>query len=597
MIIKQAIEGFKTIKHDSDFCVVGGGISGLISAIAAARNGAKVVLMHDRPVFGGNASSEVRMWIRGARGKNMRETGILEELALENIYRNPDMNFSIWDSVLYEKAYCQENLEIILNCSCCDARVNNNTVMSIKGWQTTTQTWHEVKAKIFADCSGDSILAPITGAKWCMGREGKRKYCEEIAPEKSDNHTMGMSCLFQARQSDKPIKFIPPKFANRYTIDDFPLRLDLSTPNAWCNDNYWWIELGGTENTINDTEDIRERLLKIAFGVWDFIKNSGHCDSEYWDLEWIGFVAGKRESRRYVGDYVLNQNDITAGGHFDDIVAYGGWPMDDHHPSGFLTNEAPTIFHNAPSPYGIPYRCLYSCNINNLMFAGRNISTTHTALSSTRVMATCGILGQAVGTAAAIAVKENLLPRDIYLKKIKVLQQTLMKNDCYLPFLKKEISALTKSATITSTAGNYKMLLNGIERPSNGEENAWIGAIGDEIVFDFRSRKNIKMIRIVFDSDLNRQSWKDVSVLYKDFPMRCNIFSSGTSLAVPETLVRSFSIEADNGDGIWRSSYTQKNNYQRLVLIDTNINAKRIKFVPQKTWGSKIVRIFAFEVS
>jgi len=127
----------------------------------------------------------------------------------------------------------------------------------------------------------------------------------------------------------------------------------------------------------------------------------------------VGFLPGKRESRRYEGDVIVTQNDVRAGGHFDDLVAYGGWTMDDHHPGGIAWKGEPNIFHPAPSPFGIPYRALYSRNVTNLFCAGRNISVTHAALSATRVMATCATMGQAAGTAAAIAIREGKLPRDV----------------------------------------------------------------------------------------------------------------------------------------------------------------------------------------
>lgn len=167
MICKSEIEGLKVIDHHTELCVIGGGLAGMCAAISAARRGTKVVLMHDRPVLGGNASSEIRMWIGGgAAGDNIRETGLMEEIVLENIYRNPDMNYSIWDSVLWEKVMLEENITPLLNCSCLDATMDGSRIMSILGWQTTTQQYHRVKAAIFADCSGDSILAPLTGAMY-----------------------------------------------------------------------------------------------------------------------------------------------------------------------------------------------------------------------------------------------------------------------------------------------------------------------------------------------------------------------------------------------------------------------------------------------
>ena len=183
------------VVHEVDVCVVGGGMAGLCAAIAAARHGAQVALMHDRPVLGGNASSEMRIHICGAdrHGSipNLRETGILEELRLENLYRNPNKNFSIWDTILYEKARYEPNITLLLNCSCLDAEMAGDRISSIVGWQLTTETYHRVRAKLYADCSGDAILAPLTGAEWRMGREARREYGESIAPEEADARTMG----------------------------------------------------------------------------------------------------------------------------------------------------------------------------------------------------------------------------------------------------------------------------------------------------------------------------------------------------------------------------------------------------------------------
>lgn len=185
----------QTVEHDVDVCVVGGGMGGLLTAISAARHGAKVALMHDRPVLGGNASSEIKMWICGAgtRVRNLQETGIMEEIALDNMYRNPSRNWSIWDALLYEKVRFEPNIDLILNCACCDAEMNGDRIASVTGFQLTTYQRHVVRAKIFCDCSGDSILAPLTGAAFRVGREAKSEFGEEWGLEESDRRTMGSS--------------------------------------------------------------------------------------------------------------------------------------------------------------------------------------------------------------------------------------------------------------------------------------------------------------------------------------------------------------------------------------------------------------------
>jgi len=227
---------FKTIVHKTDLCVVGGGLAGLCGAIAAARHGAKVVLMQERPMLGGNASSEIRMWVCGAHGENNRETGILEELMLENLYRNPDCNYSVWDSVMLEAVQNEENITLLLNCSCNSCEMDGSRIASVTGWQMTTQTWHKVEATIFADCSGDSVLAPITGAEYRVGREARDEFDEDIEPETADSHTMGMSLLIQAREMSRPSRFIAPSWANKYTAETLKHRIpDMTSPM----ENFW----------------------------------------------------------------------------------------------------------------------------------------------------------------------------------------------------------------------------------------------------------------------------------------------------------------------------------------------------------------------
>ncbi len=274
----------QTLRHNVDFCVVGGGLAGVSAAVAAARHGVKVALIHDRPVLGGNASSEVRMWVCGAHGKNNHETGIIEEILLENRYRNPLSNYSIWDSVLYQKARFEPNITMLMNCSCNDAVMDGDRIQSVKAWQLTSETWHEVQADYFADCSGDSILAPLSGAAFSYGREGQDEYKEDIAPKKKDKKTMGLSCLIQARQTDKPHTFTPPKWAYQYESDE-----DLPKRNHTIGEqNFWWLEVGGMNYTIHNTEEIKDELLKIAFGVWDHVKNHGDHGADNWC--WSGSV-------------------------------------------------------------------------------------------------------------------------------------------------------------------------------------------------------------------------------------------------------------------------------------------------------------------
>ncbi|NRA36783.1 MAG: FAD-dependent oxidoreductase [Planctomycetes bacterium] len=576
-------DAFEVENIDCDFCVVGGGMSGICAAIAAARKGIKTVLVQDRAVLGGNASSEVRMWICGAHGADNKETGILEEILLENLYRNPGLKYTVWDTVLYEKVHYQENLTLLLNTSCNDLRMHGNSIQSIRCWQLTTQKWIHISAKQFADCSGDSVLR-ISGAEFRWGREDRKEFNESHAPEVADRKTMGNSLLLQLRKLDSPedhVPFIPPQWAHSYTEDDLPNR-NLQAPG----DNFWWLEFGGIKNTIDDAENIRDELYRIAYGVWDLIKNHPDGRGHQWELEWIGSLPGKRENVRYEGAHILTQNDVEAEGHFDDIVAFGGWSMDDHHPEAIEYKGEPTIFHPAPSPYGIPLRCLYSKNITNLWMAGRNISATHMALSSTRVMATCAILGQAVGTAAAIAIRNNIMPHGVYSDHIDELQATLMDDDAYLPWKKRIPSRLMSQAEIIASTGDAQEIISGIDRQLADHGNAWQAACGDHIEIRLSEAGHVSQARFTFDSNLRSTK-----------RMPCTIGAASKACRVPKQLIKAFRLEAQQEDGSWKVVCETELNYQRLLRIDLQLQCRAVRFTPLATWGDVVARVFAFELS
>ena len=545
-------------------------MSGLCCAIAAARHGIHVVLVQDRPVLGGNASSEIRMWIGGAHGKDNREGGIIEEIFLENFYQNPSLKYPLWDSVLYEKAKAEKNLTLLLNTSCLDATMDGNRIMTVKCWQSNAETFHVISATYFADCSGDSILAPLSGAKYMYGREAKCEFNEQIPPDNADRKTMGMSCLFQIRETDHAVSFTPPSWAYKYETDE-----DLPYKTHNKNSNFWWIEIGGEWDCIHDTDRCRDELLKICYGVWDHMKNHGDHGVENWELEWIGFLPGKRESRRYVGKYVVTQNDVEAEGRFEDIVAYAGWTMDDHFPEGFYyTKGHPTIYHPAPTPWGLPLRCMISENIKNLVFAGRNISVTHAALSSSRVMATCAILGQALGTAVAQAIHDECAVENVDIFK---LRQTLMEDDCHIPWHTRTPSPLTVQAHCSSD-----VVRNGFDR---GEENCWVGNAGDEIEYRFDKETEIQEIRLIFDNDMNRK--------YHNMP--CSYPLVQTKFKLPNTLIKEYRIVATDEGGKEYSLHVT-DNHQRFVKHSVKWNAKQIRFIPISTHGCEKFRLFDFEL-
>lgn len=595
----------------ADICIIGGGLAGTFAAIAAARHGAKVVLMQDRPMLGGNSSSEIRMWVSGAgsRVRNLQETGIMEEILLENMHRNPTRNFSIWDSILYEKVKNEKNIELLLNCACCFAECDGNVIKEITGFQLTTYTWQKVEATTFIDCSGDSILAELVDAEYMVGRESKEKFGEKWGLEKEDKKTMGMSLMIQAHQTDHKCDFIAPDWAYKFTTDE-----EMKFKPHACLDrietNFYWIELGGEVDSIHDTEEVRDELIKIAYGVWDHMKNHGDHGADNWELDFIGFLPGKRESRRYVGDYILTQQDVEAGKHFDDEVAYGGWQIDNHLPGGFAMSGqdgAHLQKKRLTEPYGIPLRSLYSKNIANLMFAGRNISASHIAFASVRVMGTCGIMGQAVGTAAALMAKYGLSARQLCAEKIAELQEILMEDDCFLPGLKRKISPLCNSQTLSAEWGDASLLLNGIERKIWGNDNGYWGMCNRAITYTFDKKTHLSEFRLIVDSDLDREYTEgNPAVLNISATLFRRLDYNYTSFGFPKCMLKSFKIEALNDNGEWQTLYETDSNYQRMIRKPIDVETTAIRLIPintylseqlgVSTYGSAQAHIFAFEV-
>ncbi|MCI6291675.1 MAG: FAD-dependent oxidoreductase [Eubacteriales bacterium] len=578
---------YETIFHSADLCVVGGGMAGLCAAVAAARHGAKVVLMQERPMLGGNASSEIRMWICGAHGANNRETGILEEIMLENLYRNPALNFHIWDGILLEWARREENLTLLLNCTCTSCEMSGNRIASVTGWQMTTQTWRKVEAKLFADCSGDSVLAPLSGAKFRVGREARSEFDEDIEPEQADRHTMGLSLLIQAREQSRPCGFTPPGWAYHFTAEQLHHRLpNMEDPM----ENFWYLELGGMGDSIADTEKIRDELLKTAYGVWDYVKNAPENKekNKYWQLDFLGILPGKRESRRYEGDLMLNQRQVQAGGVFPDVVAYGGWPMDDHDPMGFHGQAHPNVNHPTPAPYGIPYRCLYSRNVENLLFAGRNISATHAAMSSTRVMGTCAILGQAVGAAAALALQVETSPRGVYETQMDQLQQTLLWDDCFLPGIPRKVSPLALRARLDPA---YEPLRRGRDRDRAGEEAGVSLEKGARVEYHLEKPAFVREARVIFDSFLDRE-------LLNRLPLRnmlCNRARNLPEARLPESLVRAYRLEAITAAGERLLLAEDDQSHCRRLCVPVNAEISALRLTCLDTWGAEKCRVFSFD--
>jgi hypothetical protein len=501
---------------ETDVLVAGGGLAGVCAAISAARHGARVVLVQDRSRLGGNSSSEVKMHVVGAnchKGRpGWREGGLIEEIRLDDAVNNPQRCFELWDLLLYDKVMSEPNITLLLEsvlyaASTRDGRITEALVRCDK-----SEHLYRIQARIFCDCTGDSRLGLEAGAEMRSGREARDEFGESLAPGQADQETLGSSILFTSRMHRRPMPFRPPRWARQVTKDQLRMR----KINSW-EYGYWWIEWGGDRSTIWDNERIRFELLSIVMGVWDYIKNSGDFpDSANFALDWVGMMPGKRGSRRLLGDHVLRQQDLLAG-DFEDAVAIGGWPMDDHPPAGFDRPDLPpnTVL-RPPQVYNIPLRALYSRNVDNLMMAGRNISATHVAFTSTRVMATCAAIGQAVGTAAALCCRHGLLPRQFYQRKerLRELQQVLLRDDQTIRGTRSQDPRdLAPAARVTASGERddtpARLVTDGWVRDiPGGERHQWSTRMtpdGAWIELAWDQPRRIREIRITFDSGFQRE--------------------------------------------------------------------------------------------
>ncbi|MCW1925299.1 FAD-dependent oxidoreductase [Luteolibacter arcticus] len=429
----------RTDTLDSDLVVVGGGLAGVCAAIAAARSGSEVVLVQDRPVLGGNASSEVRLWVLGATshmGNNnrwAREGGIINEILEENLFRNRQGNALIFDTILLEKCREEANLTLLLNTAVFDLEKSDaDTISAVHAFCSQNSTRYLLSAPLFCDASGDGLVGFMAGAAFRMGAESKDEFGEGFAPDASYGEMLGHSIYFYSKDTGTPVKFTAPSWALK-DITRIPRYRQFHTNLQGCN--FWWIEYGGRLDTVHQTEEIKWELWKVVYGVWDYIKNSGKFpEAETLTLEWVGHIPGKRESRRFEGDYLLRQQDLVKQREFEDVVAHGGWAVDLHPADGVYSELNGCTQWHAKGVYGIPWRCYYSRNIKNLFLAGRIISASHVAFGSTRVMATCAAGGQAVGTAAALCRETGSLPADLSSgEKLRELQVRLQRGGQFLP--------------------------------------------------------------------------------------------------------------------------------------------------------------------
>ncbi|HVX65724.1 MAG TPA: FAD-dependent oxidoreductase [Bryobacteraceae bacterium] len=584
------------VELDTDVLVAGGGMAGVCAAVAAARHGAKVVLVQDRSRLGGNSSSEVKMHIVGAschKGRpGWRESGLLEEFRLDDAVNNPQRCWELWDLLLYDKVMSEPNITLLLESSLYSAAVRDGKIQEVMVRCDKSEHLYRIRAGLFVDATGDSRLGLEAGAEMRVGREARGEFGESLAPEKADRETLGSSILFTSRLHHRPMPFKPPKWARRITKEQLVHR----NISSW-EYGYWWIEWGGNLDTIRDNERIRFELLSIVMGVWDYIKNSGEFpDSSNFALDWVGMMPGRRGSRRLVGDHILTQHDLTSG-QFEDAVAIGGWPLDDHPPGGFDRADLPpnTVLHT-DEVYNIPLRSLYSRNVRNLFMAGRNISATHAAFTSTRVMGTCSVIGQAVGTAAALCRRRNLAPRELYEQKdqLRELQQALLRDDQTIRGLaNRDAADLGRQARVTASGehgdARAALVFNGFTRDiPGGQVNHWAAPMGDGgawIELAWERPQTIREIQITFDSGFQRE----LTLTSQD-----SINTGIVRAAQPET-VRDYAIlcrapEADEPAQL----VSVKGNHQRVKRhrFERPVAAQALRLQVSATNGDEFARVF-----
>lgn len=574
----------RRIEIGCDVAVIGGGMSGISAAVAAARQGANVMLIQDRPVLGGNSSSEIRMTVNGAPFE--RETGIIEELLIENLAQNPQHSHHVWDHILYNYVVKHPNITLALNTSAQGVETEGNRIVAVNCYQLTSETKVRVVASVFVDCTGDGFLGAKAGAEYRTGREGKDEFGEKFAPDEADGWVMGETIMMMTKEMDHPVPFVAPDYAIPYYGSD-----DKHRKIRQLKEGYWWIELGSNYDVIADREKNRHNLMARFYGVWDYIKNSGEFpEAANIVLDWVGSLPGRRESRRLIGDYILSDVDLLSNKHFDDAVAFGGWSLDEHCEGGILSLDKPASYFHARfnEYYEIPYRSLYSKNIENLYMAGRCASVSHVALSSTRIIGTCSMMGQAVGVAAAMCSEKDIMPRDIYNSCIDELQERMLRQDYFIPNRPAEdlgnLVKRAKSITASSTAsGDVKNLLDGISRPVDGKVTHWESE-GSEAQLEVKWSKAVEIssIEFKFDTDLEQQI-----MMHKNEERNAKQIQ-----VVPPQLVKSFSVEA-KVDGEWQEIALVENNITRYVALGVEpIETKELRVNLLETYGAKTIKMF-----
>lgn len=408
-----------------DFIVIGGGIGGMCAAVSAARLGLKVALVNDRPVWGGNNSSEIRVHLGGhvKIGRYPRLGQMLCEFGPSHKGNaQPAANYE--DGKKDSFLLAEKNLTLLPNYRAVRVEKQGDRISEVIIRHVEDGNQLILSAPLFADCTGDAAIGWLAGADFCMGREGKAEFNESFAPDVADTLVMGASVQWYSVEGKE--KF--PEFDYGMGFND--TNCEQVTMGEWT-----W-ETGMNKNQILQAEQIRDYGLMAVYANWSWLKNHSSNRARYVSrkLGWVAYLAGKRESRRLMGDYILKEDDILKNVFHEDASFATTWSIDLHFPDSANHVSFPgrefkssTIHRRLSGPYDVPYRCLYSRNVNNLFMAGRNISVTHVALGTTRVMRTIAMMGEVVGMAASLCHQHDALPRDVYQKYLLELKALMQK--------------------------------------------------------------------------------------------------------------------------------------------------------------------------
>lgn len=414
------------IAGEYDFVVVGAGIAGMCAAVSAARLGCKVALINDRPVVGGNNSSEIRVHLGGRI-----EVGPYKNLGNLQKEFSPSRGGNAQPAQYYEDdkkmnwLKQEKNVELFTNYRVVRLDKKENRIVSVVAKHIESGKELRFKAPLFSDCTGDGTIGYLAGADYRMGREARKEFGESLAPEQADKMTMGSSIQWYSIEEEKPSTF--PPFDYGLTFND--------TICEQVTMGEWTWETGMDRDPISDAEQIRDYGMLVVYSNWSFLKNSPSTREKYARrrLDWVAYVAGKRESRRLLGDYILKEDDIKKNVAHEDASFTTSWSIDLHRKEKKNSLHFPGREFKAETthiyiyPYAVPYRCLYSRNIDNLFMAGRNISVTHVALGTVRVMRTTGMMGEVVGMAASLCKQYGIYPREVYRLHLDELKHLMEK--------------------------------------------------------------------------------------------------------------------------------------------------------------------------